>query len=422
MQAKRKKDKSMFQKPLTKIGMAILIFTSISLSSCSQPNPKPQSVVPSNAPNQVKLSPEALGSANFEILTVKCSPNHLSIMTTGEIRPDDNRVFHINSIVAGRVIKENVVLGKVVKYNEPLATIQNLEVARTYGDYIHQAHQNTVDTAQVKARLDLAKKTVQRLNRLNQEGIVAEKDLLLAENQQKILEIDLKGLQEHQAHIRAEAKTLLAAYGISLDEEEKKGLEHINSGSPLVAPKTGVLIQKNVTVGDVVNPSEILYVLADLSQVWLNIAVYDKDLEKIKEGQTVRFRSDSLPGSLFTGTISYIQPVAGDTSKTFLARAVLPNPNLILKPGMFGQVEILANASKELPYLPDSSLQKYRNESFVFVQLPDASFEKRIVVLGDRINDGYLIVKGITAGERVVGNGSFKLKSELMKSDIGQED
>jgi RND family efflux transporter MFP subunit len=171
----------------------------------------------------------------------------------------------------------------------------------------------------------------------------------------------------------------------------------------------------------VVNPAEILYVVADLSQVWLDIAVYDKDLEKIKEGQIVNFRSDSVPGVIFTGTINYIQPAAGDATKTFLARVVLPNPQLVLKPGMFGQAEILAKANAPLPYLPDRSLQKYRNENFVFVQLTDGSFEKHVVVLGNRVDDGYLIVSGITPGEQVVGSGSFKLKSELMKSEIGQE-
>ncbi len=395
------------------------------LAACNQQNPDLQSsksTVPANTTNQVRLSKQALDSAQLEILTAKSRPNQLKIITTGEIKADDNRVFHINSIVAGRVLKDNVVLGKVIKRNDELAVIQNLEVTRTYGDYVHQVHQNDVDIAQVQARLDLARKTVQRLTRLSQEGIVAEKDLLIAENQQKILDIDLKGLKEHERHIKAETKELLSAYGISLEEEEKKGLEHINSGSPLLAPKSGVVIKKNVTVGDVVNPSEILYVVADLSQVWLDIAVYDKDIEKIKEGQTIHFRSDSIPGTLFTGTISYIQPAVGDTAKTFLARAVLPNPQLILKPGMFGQAEIMAHVNSPLPYLPDRALQKYRNENFVFVKLANGSFEKRVVVLGNRIDDGYLIVNGIAPGEPVVGTGSFKLKSEFMKSEIGQED
>jgi membrane fusion protein, heavy metal efflux system len=405
------------------IDNVILVACCACLFTCAnqRPNKLNASASTSNH-NQISLSQQALDSAQLEILTVQNQPDQARIITTGEIKADENRVFHINSIVAGRVLEDNVTLGKTIKRGEELAVIQNLEVARTYGEYIHQAHQNEVDIAQVQARLELAKKTVQRLSRLSQEGIVAEKDLLLAENQQKILEIDLKGLLEHHLHIKAEAKELLATYGVSLEKEEKKGIEHIDSGSPIVAPKSGVVIQKNVTVGDVVSPSQILYVVADLSQVWLDIAVYDKDLQKIKEGQLVTFRSDSLHGTKFSGNISYIQPVAGDTTKTFLARVILPNQNMSLKPGMFGQAEISGSSNKEYPYLYDRSLQKFDNETFAFIRRTDGSFKKCPVTLGERVGDGYLITEGISAGQEVVGRGSFKLKSELLKSKIGNED
>lgn len=403
-----------FKKPL-------LVLLQICLASCSHvPTEVSVKPVEETDRNKITLSPQALESANLEILSVENRPNEAKIITTGEIKADDNRVFHINSIVSGRVIEDDVTLGKTIQKSDKLAVIQNLEVARTFGDYIHQEHQNEVDLAQVLARLDLAKKNVQRLRHLNQEGIVAEKDLLAAENQQRILEIDLKGLKEHQLHIRAEAKELLATYGVSLDEEEKKGIDRINSSSPVIAPRGGVVIKKNVTVGDVVSPSEVLYIVADLSQVWLDIAVYDKDLQRVKEGQLVSFRSDSLRGTKFTGTITYIQPIAGET-KTFLARVILPNGSLSLKPGMFGQAEITAHSDKLLPYVYDRSLQKYGNETFVFIKNSDGSFEKHNVVLGDRIGDGYLIKEGISAGQNIVGSGSFKLKSELFKSTIGED-
>ncbi len=183
-----------------------------------------------------------------------------------------------------------------------------------------------------------------------------------------------------------------------------------------------MVIQKNVTVGDVVNPSQPLYVVADLSQVWLDITVYDKDLEKIKEGEAVVFHSDSLPNSQFTGRISYIQPGAGDNTRTFLARAVLPNPHLVLKPGMFGTTKITGNNSTQRPYLPDISIQKLGNEDFVFVDKGNNLYEKRQIDLGDRLGDGYLINKGINTGEIVVGSGSFKLKSELLKAENNKED
>jgi len=396
--------------------------TIVLVNACSHQEVPTQPSLSTIPGSQVKLSKQASDFAQLEILTVKPRYSQSTIITTGEIKADDNRVFHINSIVAGRVAKDNVVLGNAIKPGDQLAVVENIDVARTYGDYIHQAHQNEIDISQAEARLDLAKKNVQRLEKLNKEGIVAEKDLIAALSQQRLCEIILQGSKEHKIHIKAEFKSLLAAYGISLEEEEKQGLSHIISGSPIRAPKAGVVIKKNVTVGDVVNPIEPLYVVADLSKVWLNIAVYDKDLGKIKEGESAIFHSDSIPGTNFKGTISYIQPAAGDTTKTFLARVILPNEKLILKPGMFGQVEIRGGRSNQYPYLPDRAVQKYGNDTFVFIKQDDSSFAKRKVTLGDRLGDGYLITQGISAGEQVVGSGSFKLKSELLKSEISNEE
>ena len=409
--------------PIVLINFFAAIFSTIILvSACSRQENAVNPTSSAGTGNQVRLTPRAIDLAQLEIISVKERASQSKIITTGEIKADDNRVFHINSIVAGRVAKDNVILGNSIKPGEQLAVVQNLDVARTYGDYIHQAHQNEIDIAQAEARLDLAKKNVQRLEKLNKEGIVAEKDLVTAQSQQRLCEIILQGSKEHKIHIQAEAKSLLGAYGISLEEEEKQGLSHIISGSPILSPKSGVVIKKNITVGDVVNPSEPLYVVADLSQVWLDIAVYDKDLGKIKEGESVVFHSDSIPGKTLKGIISYIQPAAGDTTKTFLARVVLPNEKLILKPGMFGQAEITSSISNQHPYLPDRALQKYGNDTFVFVKKNDGSFSKRKITLGDRLGDGYLITEGISAGEEVIGSGSFKLKSELLKSEISTEE
>lgn len=403
----------------------LLTASCLILSACLRQESAPIAQHISQNANEVKITADAARLAKITSQPVASAADQSQIETTGQIKADENRVFHINSIVAGRVVKDNVVLGNVIKEGEQLAVIQNLDVAKTYGEYIHKAHQNEVDVEQTKARLELAAKTVERLKGLSKEGIVAEKDLLAAQNQQKLLQIDLAGFKEHAVHIKSEAEALLGAYGVDLNSTQKgKHIDptKIETGSPLIAPRSGVVIQKNVTVGDVVNPADPLYVVADLSSVWLDVTVYDKDLQKVKEGERVTFRSDSLPGSEFSGRISYIQPSTGDGTRTFVARVVLPNAKLILKPGMFGQIKIISDSGNQRPYLPEQALQKFGNEDFVFIDKGDNSYERRRVVLGDRIGDGYLVVDGITPGELVVESGSFKLKSELLKSQIGTEE
>jgi multidrug efflux pump subunit AcrA (membrane-fusion protein) len=108
--------------------------------------------------------------------------------------------------------------------------------------------------------------------------------------------------------------------------------------------------------------------------------------------------------------------------RTFTARAVLSNPGFLLKPGMFGQVLIDKPQAESLPYLPDRAIQKFENQTFAFVSIGQQRFQKRLLQLGDREGDGYLVRSGLKSGEAVVGDGSFKLKSEMLKSQGGQED
>ena len=359
------------------------------------------------------LSPKAVQRFGFSTVTVQSKEHSQPITSTGQIVADENKVFHISSLSNGRVVSDTVMLGDVIHAGQKMAIVQNLEVSKIYGDYIHTAHQNDIDARLEETRLELAKKNYDRIKKLFEEKISAEKDMLKAEADYKLSEETLRGLHEHATHIREEARVMLAAYGVTLGSPNT---ETIVSNSNVIAPRTGVIIKKNVTVGDVVTNSEPLYVVADLSQVWLDIAIYDKQVEIVKTGDKVKFISDSLPGRVVSGRISYIKPLAEDKTGTFVARAVVANPNLDLKPGMIGQVEIQSLHSPSLAYLPETAVQKYGNESFVFIEQPNGSYKRQAVVLGDHLSGGYFITSGIRTGERVVDKGSFTLKAEMLKS------
>lgn len=393
------------------------------LISCGPKAAKPElpEAAPTNAaqsPGTLRLSKESKEAAGLELAKVEARDQTQLIKTTGEIKADESKVFHINSIVSGRVVQDNVQLGQLLKVGQVLAVVQNLELAKVYGDYIHKAHQNEIEIKSNQEKLDLYKKNLERASKLFQEGIGAQKDMLQAQNQVNLTEIELKGLKEHAEHLESEAEAMLSAYGVSLD---KAATLKIETGSPLKTPRGGVVIQKSITVGDVVTAEQPLYVVADLSTIWLDIAVYDKDFDNLSLGQSVSFRTDSLPSKVFQGKIDYIPPSASHL-RTFTARSVLPNPGLQLKPGMFCQVSIEKKSKLELPYLPDSAIQKYGKEHFAFVELADGSFQKRVLELSDRIGDGYLLSSGVKIGETVVTQGSFFLKSELLKSESKQED
>jgi membrane fusion protein, heavy metal efflux system len=366
----------------------------------------------------VVLNAKAAELSGIKSSLIVSEPGTAQIKTTGEVKAAEPNVFHISCLVTGRVVADNANLGDFIKPGQVLALVQNPEVTKIAGDYIHQLHQNEVEQQQAKAKLALAEKNLERLSQLNKEGITPQKDVLTAQNAKEMIEIELGGLKEHTIHIRAETKELLHQYGVEMSQADD--IHKVPSSSPLRSPKAGVIIEKSITLGDVVDTTKPLYIVADLSTVWLDINVFDKDISKVKLGQTVVFRSESMPGRAIQGHISYIQPQAGD-NKTFVARAVLTNPGAILKPGMFGQVDIVTNNVSRAAYVPDSALQQYNNESFVFLDRGDGHYLKRRITLGQRIMDGYLVLSGISAGERVVTAGALTLKAEMLKDTSGQD-
>jgi cobalt-zinc-cadmium efflux system membrane fusion protein len=371
-------------------------------------------------PDVIQLAPEAIRQSDITT-TVTVGSRNVSrqIATTGEIKANENRVFHINSFVTGRVIRDNVFLGDSIHQGQTLALVQNLEVAKVQADYIHELHQNEIEIDQARTRVSLTQKNLERERRLLAEGISPRKDYQQAEAEAIMARQELEGKREHAVHIKTEAKALLGAYGTRPVNPHS---ERISTSSPVTAPRSGVITKKNITLGDMVTPETVMYEVADLSQTWLDIAVYPKDLSSIRIGQTVSFTTDSLPGKLFIGRINYIQPSADETSQTYIARAYLDNSSGLLKPGMFGQARIEQTTQQTKPFVPEEAVQKYGRENFVFVALGNDRFRKQTVQLGDHISGGYLINSGVQPGDKIVGKGSFVLKAEMLKSQFAEEE
>lgn len=399
---------------------AIFVFSIALLSACSASMPELANEIKEEKPtitDEVVLSDAARDRLNLKSVIVGTRQSVETVATTGEIKSDDTRVFHINALTTGRVMRDNVSLGQTIKAGQVLARIQNLEIVKIFSEYIHQTHQIKVDKSLAETKLGLVRKTYERTKTLFAEKIAPEKDLIKAVSDVKIEEQTVQGLVEHAHHLRNETQALLAAYGVNMPAAN---VEMIESTSPIITPRAGVVTVKNVTVGDVVSSAEPLYVIADLSKVWLDLAVYDKQLASIREGSTVSFTSDSLPGKRFAGKVTYIKSAAEENSGTFVARVTLENPQLNLKPGMVGQARIENQSIVSKPFVPEAALQKIGNENFVFLNGADGHYKKRKIILGQRLKEGYLTIQGLKAGDSIVTDGSFALKAEMLKASMSE--
>ncbi|HIA50754.1 MAG TPA: efflux RND transporter periplasmic adaptor subunit [Candidatus Melainabacteria bacterium] len=401
--------------------LIVFVLPVLCIASCTKnvPEQAKESVTRPASSDIIKLTPEAFSKIGIKTTGVERRVIYDDIVTTGQIQSDENRVFHINSLAPGRVIEDKVILGDLIKPGQTLAIIENLEVARIYADFIRRYHENDVEIKDADTKLALAKNSLNRTQQLYDENIAPQKALIQAQADHTLAARAVEALKEKSTHIEEEARSLLSAYGVTLHNIQS---EKLQTTSPIVAPRGGVITKKNVTVGDVVAVQQTLYEVADLSQVWLDITIYDKDLGRVKEGQVTEFVSDSLPKKTFTGAINYMRPSTGDNTRTFLARVVLKNPGFLLKPGMFGQVTIQEPASQSQVFVPSDAVQSYGKEDFVFVDLGEARYRKQPVKLGKKVVGGFLLESGVGAGEPIVTKGSFNLKAAVLKGEFAEED
>jgi membrane fusion protein, heavy metal efflux system len=419
------------QLPMTILVVAIVGVLLPTLSGCNTTesktgSKKDTSGISATTPteNELQLSPEALQTIGLTTVTVTLRSVNTPLQTLGEIKADQNRLFHISAFTPGRIIRDRVKLGDQVRKGQTLAVVQNLDVAKVQANYLHELHQNEIDVEKAQVQARLAQKNLEREKRLLADGLSPRKDYDQAVADVETAQAQLSGNREHRIHIQAEGRALLSAYGLSPRSMQS---EHINNGSPVTAIESGIITQKNITVGDMVTADTVLYEVTDLSRLWLDLTVYPADLSRIHNHDLVSFRTDALPNHIFHGSIQYIPSIGNQNTPTFNARAYIDNPQHLLKPGMVGQASVTHAAGDaktnraSQPFLPHGAIQQYGRESFVFLDLGNGRFRKQTVVPGIATAGGHLLESGLEAGQRVVLHGSFNLKSELLKSELNED-
>ena len=189
----------------------------------------------------------------------------------------------------------------------------------------------------------------------------------------------------------------------------------------IVSPVDGVVLEKRAVAGMRFMPGEMLFDLANLSNVWLLADVSAQDLAEVRVGQAARFTTPAQPGAEFNGSIVFIYPTMSESTRTVKVRIVLPNPSGVLRPALFGQVEIATGSDQARPVVPHSAVLDSGARQTVLVAHAGGRFEPRTVQLGRRGDDVVEILDGVTEGEEVVVAANFLIDAESnLKSVLGQ--
>ncbi|MHB8111811.1 MAG: efflux RND transporter periplasmic adaptor subunit, partial [Syntrophorhabdaceae bacterium] len=191
---------------------------------------------------------------------------------------------------------------------------------------------------------------------------------------------------------------------------------------PVASPIGGIVIEKTVTQGEVVNPDKQLFLVADLSTLWVVVDVYEKDISRLRVGTGVKVSVAAFPDRIFKGTISYIADVVDEKTRTEKARITIDNASGLLKPGMFATVlmEAAHGGTERLIAVPEEAVLLDGAKQCVFVQVAPDKFKKRDIETGRALGKRLEVIAGLKEGERVAVQGAFILKSELKKGELGE--
>ena len=188
------------------------------------------------------------------------------------------------------------------------------------------------------------------------------------------------------------------------------------------SPVSGVVIGDFLKVGDAVEKGTSIYTIADLSELWANFDIYEKDIAKVKVGQKIKVYSMAYPEKSFDGEISFISPRVDETSHTIKIRALIQNPVNELKLGMFLNGDIILEGKEYYLMVPTAAVQTLEGKTVVFIETASHQFEPREITIKIEENNSTAIASGLKEGDTVVVNGSFLLKSKLSSNELKDND
>lgn len=333
----------------------------------------------------IELSAEQITAAGIQLAEAKAQNISRGLPFPGEVRFDEDRTAHVVPRVPGVVESVAVNLGQTVKKGQLLAVIASQQIS-----------DQRSEQAAAQRRLALARTTYEREKKLWQDKISAEQDFLQARQALQEAEIAVSNARQK---ISVLSGSVVATGGNRYE---------------LRAPFDGVVVEKHLTPGEVVDESTAAFTLSDLSRVWVTFGVSPKDLNKVQVGKAVTVSAPELNAEV-VGSVAYVGSLLGEQTRTATVRVTLENPQGSWRPGLFVTALVATDSREAKVAVPETAIQTVEDKPTVFVRTDDG-FEARAVELGSRAAGHVEITQGLEAGAQVASAGSFVLKSELGKA------
>jgi len=375
-----------------------------------------------DATAEIALTAQAVKQYGITIETARPQELQPTFTVPGRVGFNAEAMAHVGSPLPGRVSALSVRLGDEVQVGDPLMEVQSAELGAAQSEFlIRRAAAEAAAPA-----VDLAKSALDRAQGLYESS----QGITLAEVQRRDAEhrAAVAALKSAEAEAMA-AENRLHLFGMTEDQVEAvASTGEVLPKFTIASPIAGQVIQREVTLGELVNPErDALMVIADLTTLWVLAHVPEARMAEVAPGAAAWINAGSIDPHRHEGTVSYIAPMVDPTTRTVTIRIEVHCEDGSLKPGNFVQVEIAGNgaAAADGPILvvPEEAIQEVEGRALVFVPVADEAntFVARPVSIGRPVGGHVPVWSGLTAGEKFVASGSFILKAEIGKGAAGHE-
>jgi membrane fusion protein, heavy metal efflux system len=365
----------------------------------------------SGGANQVKIDEAAQEKAGIKVAAVSLRSLPQYLVAAGQVVLDEELTSHVGSYTDGRVVQVFATVGDFVRKGAILARMHSHDVHETRAAY----DTALADVKHQENNVDYARRMRDRMNRLFQLKSASRQEVEKAETDLRAAETGLTNAKISVIKEEAHLTDILA-----LPASDLPNLNETTELVPIVAPAAGTVIERKITPGSVVEPGAEVFVLSELTTVWMMAAVNETDISKLHVGNCARLLTQAFPNQAFTGRVQRLGTELDPQTRTLQVRIVVPNPGLKLRPAMYANAQIDEGTSTNAIFVPEDAVQDINGSAVVFAKLENNTFEARAVQIAHRLNGEAQISAGLKPGDQVVVKGSFVVKSDILKSQIGE--
>lgn len=354
--------------------------------------PKPSSS--SEPKGTLTLSADALRKNQIEIIEVKPQRLARDVEVVGSVELAPNYHAQIGPLIAGRIISIKAQVGDHVRAGQVLAELESSEVGQAQAAYLTARATSMAAQANLRREKELAERKVssERERELAEAAAITEQAQLAAATQR------LRALGLRQADIKQ-------------INEDRAGIV------PLYSPIDGTIIARSISLGQSVQPATDAFSVANLSQLWVQLDLFEKDLPYVHADQRAEIRTEVYPGKSFKARVAYVGQVIEEKTRTAPVRIEFDNQDGLFRPGQFVTATLQGDPSRvrtEVLAVPRKAVLTVEGKPLVFVQ-ESSGFIKRSIELGASGGALVEVRSGLSAGDKVAVDGGFLLKSELLR-------